>query len=489
MFSGLKTKYVNTPVQVRASLWFLICSFLQRGISMLTTPIFMRLLSTSEYGQYSIFNSWLGIITIFVSLSLAGGVYTQGLVKFEEDKSTFSSTMQGLNAVLVVVWMVIYLFAYKFWNSIFNLTTVQMIAMLIMIWTTSVFGFWSSEQRTEYKYKALVIVTVAVSVLKPIIGVIFVVLADDKVTARILGLVLVELLFYSVFFIVQMKNGKKFYSGQYWKYALIFNIPLVPHYLSQIVLNSADRIMIGKMVGDSQAGIYSLAYSLSSIMLLFNTALMQTLNPWIYQKIKAKKIRDIESIAYISLIIIALVNLFLILLAPEAVALFAPKTYGEAIYVIPPVAISVYFMFSYDLFAKFAFYYEKTKLIMIASVLGAILNIVLNYVFIPIFGYIAAGYTTLICYVIYSVAHYILMNIICKTYCKGVKPYATKKLIGITLPFVIVSLLLLLTYDYPIIRYSVISVGGIMCFFRRDRIVLLVKKLISLRRNDKTTIE
>lgn len=103
MFSGLKTKYVNTPVQVRASLWFLICSFLQRGISMLTTPIFTRLLSTSEYGQYSIFNSWLGIITIFVSLSLAGGVYTQGLVKFEEDKSTFSSTMQGLNAVLVVV--------------------------------------------------------------------------------------------------------------------------------------------------------------------------------------------------------------------------------------------------------------------------------------------------------------------------------------------------------------------------------------------------
>ena len=221
MFSGLKTKYVNTPVQVRASLWFLICSFLQRGISMLTTPIFTRLLSTSEYGQYSIFNSWLGIITIFVSLSLAGGVYTQGLVKFEEDKSTFSSTMQGLNAVLVVVWMVIYLFAYKFWNSIFNLTTVQMIAMLIMIWTTSVFGFWSSEQRTEYKYKALVIVTVAVSVLKPIIGVIFVVLADDKVTARILGLVLVELLFYSVFFIVQMKNGKKFYSGQYWKLSLI----------------------------------------------------------------------------------------------------------------------------------------------------------------------------------------------------------------------------------------------------------------------------
>lgn len=79
-------KYKNLPVQVRASFWFLICSFLQKGISMITTPIFTRLLSTSEYGQFSVFNSWLGICTVIVSLQLYAGVYTSGLVKFEDEK-------------------------------------------------------------------------------------------------------------------------------------------------------------------------------------------------------------------------------------------------------------------------------------------------------------------------------------------------------------------------------------------------------------------
>lgn len=105
--------------------------------------------------------------------------------------------------------------------------------------------------------------------------------------------------------------------------------------------------------------------------------------------------------------------------------------YHTAIWTIPPVAMSVYFMFCYDLFAKFAFYYEKTKLIMCASVIGAVLNIVLNYIFINAFGYVAAGYTTLVCYVIYSVAHYNLMNIICEKYCDKVKPYEFGKLLMI----------------------------------------------------------
>lgn len=80
-------------------------------------------------------------------------------------------------------------------------------------------------------------------------------------------------------------------------------------------------------------------------------------------KIKAKRIKDIANVAYTTLIMLAFLNLFLILLAPEVVAIFAPAAYYEAIYVIPPVAMSVYFMYAYDLFAKFAFYYEKRNLL------------------------------------------------------------------------------------------------------------------------------
>lgn len=482
MWRNLKTRYEGMSVQVRTSIWFLICSFLQKGISVITTPVFTRLLSTSEYGQYNAFDSWLRIITIFVSLNLYSGVYTQGLVKFSEDRRRFSSSLQGLTLTLAVVWTTVYLLFYRYWNSLLSLTTVQMLAMLAMIWSTSAFNLWAGEQRVEYKYQKLVIATLIVSIIKPVVGIVFVKLATDKVTARILGLALVELIGYVGFFIVQTVRGKLFYSARYWKYALMFNIPLIPHYLSQTVLNSADRIMIKNMIGKSEAGIYGLAYSISQIMTLFNIALSQTLSPWIYQKIKDKKEKDIAPIAYITMVIIAVANLFLILLAPEAVAIFAPEPYQDAIWVIPPVAMSVFFMYSYDLFAKFTLYYEKTKFVMVASVLAAALNVILNYIFIGKFGYFAAGYTTLVCYIAYSFGHYLFMRKICKDFCRGNYPYDTRIIIFITIPFLILGFIFMATYKYPGIRYGIVGVSLIIAFIMRKRIFDIITKIVSLKK-------
>lgn len=482
MLNKLVSKYKSMPVQVRASFWFLICSFLQKGISTITTPIFTRLLSTVEYGQYNVFNSWLGIVTIFVTLNLSYGVYAQGLVKFDKERDILTSSLQGLTLLLVVIWTIVYLAAHEFWNNLFSLTTVQMLAMLIMIWTSAVFSFWTSEQRVQYKYRLLVAITILVSLAKPIVGIIFVINATDKVTARILGLVLVELVGYTGLFVAQMRRGKTFFSLKFWKYAIAFNIPLIPHYLSQSVLNSADRIMIESMVGADKAGIYSLAYSLALIMTLFNNALMSTISPWIYQKIKDKKLNAIAPIAYLTLIGVAGVNLLLIALAPEAVAIFAPASYYEAIWVIPPVAMSVYFMYMYDLYAKFAFYYEKTNFIMLASVIGAALNVVLNYIFIKFYGYVAAAYTTWFCYILYSLCHYLFMNKVCNEFCDGVRPYDTKKIFKITIPFLACGFILMLTYNYPIIRYSLLGIFVVVLVVKRKQIMDTIKHLLNLKK-------
>lgn len=244
MIKSLIGKYNALSVQLKATIWFFVCSVLQRGISVITTPIFTRLLSTEEYGQFSVFNSWLTIAQIVVTLQLAGGVYTMGIVKFKEEEKVFTSSLQGLNLVLCLAWTGMYWIFRDFWNQLFSLTTVQMLAMLLMIWSTAAFSFWMTTQRNQYRYHLLVAVTLAVSVAKPVIGILFVVNADDKVTARILGLALVEVIAYSGFFFMQVYRGKKFYSGKFWRYAIAFNLPLLPHYLSNAILGSSDRIMI-----------------------------------------------------------------------------------------------------------------------------------------------------------------------------------------------------------------------------------------------------
>ena len=474
--------YKSLNINAKASIWFLFCSFMQRGISMITTPLFTRLMSTSEYGHFNVFNSWFGIFLIIVSMSLYQGVYTQGLIKFDSDREIFSSSLQGLTLTLILAWSVIYFCLQSFVNSILSLTTIQMIFMFIMIWTTAIFGFWSSEQRVILCYKKMLIITLILTVARPAVGAFLICISKDKVTARILSIVVVELFLFSWMFFYQIKKGKKFFSAKYWKYAIIFNLPLIPHYLSQIVLNSADRIMIGNMIGDSEAGIYSLAYSVASIISIFVTAFSQTISPWFYQKIKEKKSNDVSSIAYSSLVLLATISLLVILFAPEIVGIFAPESYYEAVYIIPPVIIGFFFFYCYDLFAKFAFYYEKTFFIMIASIIGAILNVVLNYIFIEKYGYIAAGYTTMICFMVYSLCHYIFMRKVCKDCCQNKIPYKGSVLLLIIIPFVCISFLLLTSYKYTIYRYGI----GILLFslgviFRR-RIIELLNKILDVRK-------
>lgn len=475
-------KYKTLPVQVRASMWFLICSFLQKGISMITTPIFTRLLTTQEYGKFNVFNSWLSIVTVFVTLNLYNGVFTRGLVKYEEDKERYASVLQSMCTFCIFVGLAIYGILRNFWNHIFEMTTTQVLLMFIMIWATAVFNFWSVSQRVDFKYRALVIITLISSVAKPVLGIILVRLAADKVTARILGLVLVEVVVYTGLFVAQMKRGKSLFVKKYWVHALHFNLPLIPHYLSQTVLNSSDRIMIQKMTGADEAGIYSLAYSISQIMTIFNTALLKTIEPWLYKKMKANRTHDIGRVAYLSLILVAAVNLILIALAPEAVAIFAPAQYHEAIWVIPPVAMGVYFMFAYTFFAVVEFYFEKTKYVTYATMSGAVLNIILNYICIKLFGYMAAGYTTLVCYVLYTVAHYCFAQKICNDKMNGVRIYNLKTLLTITGIFMISGFLLMLTYNARIIRYGLLIAACIFAVLNKNKIVALLKNLIAMKK-------
>ena len=88
-FTKCVGKELSAPL--KSTFWALICGILQKGVNVITTPIFTRLLSTSEYGQYNVFNSWLQITTIIVSLNISAGVFHQGLVKFEDDSKRFAS--------------------------------------------------------------------------------------------------------------------------------------------------------------------------------------------------------------------------------------------------------------------------------------------------------------------------------------------------------------------------------------------------------------
>ena len=119
---------------------------------------------------------------------------------------------------------------------------------------------------------------------------------------------------------------------------------------------------------------------------------------------------------------------------------------------------------------------------MVASLVGAGLNILLNYYGIKAFGYIAAAYTTLICYILYSVFHYKVMISICNTELDGVKPYRTKYLVIFGCLFLLCGFVGLFSYRFPLLRYTIICVIAICAILYRRKIVASIKRIKALRR-------
>lgn len=472
----LKQKLENMSAPVKAALFFTICNVLQKGISLISAPIFTRLLTTEQYGLFTIYNSWYGIISIFATFNLSYGIFIKGLVKYEDDSKRFASLLLGLSTTITFACFLVYLIGMNFWNSVFELPSFLILAMFLELLFVPAFGFWSNIQRNEYKYKALVLVTLEMSLANPLLGIVTVLSTIYKAEARILSMVFVQVIFGLFFYILIMYKGRRFYDKKYWKYAFLFNAPLIPHYLSMTVLQQVDRIMINNMVGTSEAAIYGVAYTVSTLMILVTSAMNNSFTPFTYQSIKKKNYISIKSITNLILIIVAVGCILVMAFGPEVISILAPKQYYDAIWIIPPVAASVFFMFLYPLFGNIEFYYEKTKFTMMASCVGAVANIVLNYVFIRIFGYHAAGYTTLACYIMFAIAHYAVYRKIIKE--KEIETiYDIKNIVLISIFVLIAIIAILFTYNYTIIRYSIIALIIVIAIIKRKTVIEIIKRL------------
>ena len=98
----------------------------------------------------------------------------------------------------------------------------------------------------------------------------------------------------------------------------------------------------------------------------------------------------------------------LLLISPELIAIMGGAEYAQSRYVVLPIVLGVYFSFLYTLPSGIEYYHKKTNIIAIGTMAAAALNVVLNATFIPRFGYVAAAYTTVFCYVCYFLIHLLI---------------------------------------------------------------------------------
>ena len=470
-------KIRNIPLAAKVSLAYAICNIFQRCLSFITMPLFTRLLTTEQYGQYTIYQSWLGILTIFITLNLAYGSFNTAMIKYEKDRDAYISSIQSIAVLLACIFLVIYFPLKKYWNTLFELPTFFIIVMVFEI----LFGFsiniWTAKQRFEYKYINVIISTLILTIVSPIIALFFVLISEERGYARIVGYSSVYIILGAIFFIYNLLKGKKIFQKEYWKYALGFNIPLIAYYLSQVVFNQSDRIMINKYCGASEAAIYGVAYNLAMILTFVLNAINGAYVPWYYERIKQGKTSENKKISLMISAFIALLIIGVIWYAPEVIYVMAGNEYTEAIPVVAPVAISLLLLFYSQLFINLEFYYEEKKSLVYASIGAAVINIVLNAILIPKTSFVIAGYTTLLSYLLFAICNYFASKRIIYKHNIKDESFDITKLVSLFILFVIVSFIGVALYDYLLIRIIITLIVLFVIFIYRNKLLSVFKQI------------
>lgn len=460
---GKKKSIISIPDSFKSAIVYLFSTVFTRGLAIITTPIFTRIMTTDQVGIVNLYSSWYSMITVVSTLALTSGGFSIALREFEKERDQYVSSVLSLTSIVAIGLAIVYSFSITFWNDVTGLPTHLMVLLLVGLLVAPARDFWLSRQRFEYRYKLSGTVTVLSAIFASALSVGAVLYANSKGYSDIASVRLFAnySIIYGVAVIIWLSiflQGRCFYSSKYWRFSLQLSLPLIGYSIASQILSVSDRMMISKMVGNSAVGIYGTLYTVSSLSLMVWMAINASFEPYLYQNMENPKSK-IKKLSISMLGMYSLVAILLVYLAPEIVRILATDEYYKGIYIMPPVAGGVYFIAVSNLYSDILVYLKRTKIIMISSAIAAVLNVILNYIMIEAYGYMAAAYTTLLSYVVMAVLLAIWANREFKKHITEVDfVYDNKIILAMSIITLVISLFAILIYDYGIVRYTVAAV-------------------------------
>lgn len=475
MLDTIKIKYSRLGIEVRAALWYVVCNVIQKVVIFICTPIYTRFLSQEQYGEFTLYQSWYSIFIVLCTFNLFYSGYTAGITRFENDSNRYTSSSVWLSIIFtIVIGSLSVAINYSF--NLIQINNKYFVAMFAEIIGFSAYNFYVAYQRYYFKYNSVILISIGMTVFMSILSTVAVVILPQK--KRLDGRIYVEVM---TWFIVGMvciaktcKGNIVIYDKFYWKYGLRNNIPLIPHYLSSTILNQSDRIMISKIEGLEKAGLYGLAYSMSMFLTAISAAIQNAFNPFLFRQIKKRETCGIKEIINGLVVIMTLLCEMVILVAPEVIRIMTPKEYWGVEYVMVPIVCAVFFIYLYGVFSAVEHFFGKTITIMMVSIICAIINILLNIWLIPIYGYIAAGYTTLFCYVLLALLHMLISKKVLRK--KSIDGYCDERfIVFFSILNICLSVGISFLYNRSIIRYGILLITFIGIMFNQKKIRDILK--------------
>lgn len=382
-----------------------------KAAAIITIPLFTRYLTTEEYGIVSLFHSYVGIVIIvfpFYLYSAVGRYYYER----KDDLNIFIGTALSLSMSAFVFSLILYIsfdlsflsFGPKDNTLIYLLFLAVPLKIIVNIYFQIIVP-----QRNSGLYAKLQILEGYINIVFSVSFVLL--LTQKKYYGQIYGVIISSFVIF-IYAIYHIKKIVKFsIKLSHIKYILLFSLPQIPYALGGVILEQFGRMILGSQNKFSDLGIYSLGFQVAVLYSFLTTSIRTALLPDFYNFLNTSEYEKLTNLFRKILTLSAIPAFFLISFAREMIYLLADKKFYNSHHIVPFLVIGYVF---FDLFYVYSPYFEYKKhtwtlsLIVISC---GILNIILNYFLINIFGYIGSGYSFTISYSFMFILTWIILKI------------------------------------------------------------------------------
>jgi O-antigen/teichoic acid export membrane protein len=377
---------------------YTLSNVLNAAIPFILLPVLTQHLSTTDYGIISNYNALINVLIPFIGLNLMAALQVV-YVKNKNEIGSYISSGLFLN-LLLTSFFTILLFLFKArLEKITGIPSSFIVLTAVYATYNNIVEVILSLWRMEDKAIHYGIFRIGRTILELSIALILILIYNFKFEGSILAISYAYGFGALLALIILIK--RKIVTFQIKKahiqHLFAYGAPLIPHVLGSVIIMYSDKLMLSAMIGVSTNGIYSVGFMVGQVIGMLQNSFNQAWVPWVYKTLKSENEhgkKQLVKYTYIHFIGIMLL-VFLLWLTTPIIYHFIGKSFSSGMVLVLWISLGFAFNGMYKMVSVYFFYLEKTKQLAYVTILVALLNILLNYFWIPVFGFEGAAFATM----------------------------------------------------------------------------------------------
>ena len=387
-----------------------------RGVTFLLLPIYTNIFSLEDYGIISLIYTFLGFMNVVLHYGLDASLLKHYMPADSEERKTILSNAYGSFLITTILFsLLLIIFRNNVSGLLFgiNLPNITLLVVGILffdvLWSIHVLILRAEERPVYFSIISFlnVLSTLALNILFVIyleLG-IYGVLLSNLITSGVIFLI--------TFPIILKRSSIKSLSLKYWKKMMKFGVPFLPAGIFSMILELSDRYILRYLTDIETVGLYNAGYKLGLLILLIVMGFNMAWQPYFLKKEKEER----KYIADVTTLVFAVLGfswILLLLWSDTMVKMkfgdfsFFGEQYWEATSIVPIIGLAYVFHAGYLIQLPGVYLLGKTGWIPLVRGLGALSNIILNFLFIPEYGIVGAASATCLSFILMAVIFYFI---------------------------------------------------------------------------------